>query len=351
MNKYLKQIFLLVIILISNASISQIVFRTGTYQEMCDLAVKENKVLMIDFYTDWCKWCVELERKTYTNKEVADYANSNLICWKIDCEKGEGPEISKKYNIQGYPTIIFITPEGDELDRILDYYPPEIYYKKMTDYSKGINTTDYLQKKLEVSPYDAEVNFIMGKKLIDEDKRPDARKYFYRCINADKDNQLGLRDDAMLWLAYANGSVSDFKLFFSMCFDESKIKTANLYLAKVYYMDYKDYEKAQDIFELLISKYKDEDIIYAYGLFLLDKFSGAINDKSADNGKLLLAVETGNKCLQYMEGSVHSASVNYLFAVLYKKTGDKVKANEYIDKAISIFDRKLFRDFKAKLNS
>lgn len=36
------------------SSAEEVVFSKGTYQEILDLAKKENKIVMIDFITDWC---------------------------------------------------------------------------------------------------------------------------------------------------------------------------------------------------------------------------------------------------------------------------------------------------------
>ena len=34
------------------------------------LAKKENKIILIDAYTNWCGWCKVMDKKTYTNKQV-----------------------------------------------------------------------------------------------------------------------------------------------------------------------------------------------------------------------------------------------------------------------------------------
>lgn len=34
-----------------------------------------------------------------------------IVCVKIDAEKGEGPELAKRYQVKAYPTFIAITPD------------------------------------------------------------------------------------------------------------------------------------------------------------------------------------------------------------------------------------------------
>ena len=85
----------------------------------------ENKTLLIYFYTSWCSWCKKLSRDTYSNDEVAELLNGNFTCLKINAE--EHPDLVTPYNISGYPTILFLSPEGKELGRILGYKPPDSF--------------------------------------------------------------------------------------------------------------------------------------------------------------------------------------------------------------------------------
>ena len=46
-----------------------------------------NKMILVDFETDWCVWCDRLDSDTYTDPRVIDFAKNNLISKKIDAEK------------------------------------------------------------------------------------------------------------------------------------------------------------------------------------------------------------------------------------------------------------------------
>ena len=88
-------------------------------------AKTENKSLLIYFYTSWCSWCRRLEKDTYSNDEVADFLNNNFICLRIDA--GKNSDLVTLYGISGYPTILFLSPGGKELGRILGYRRPDIF--------------------------------------------------------------------------------------------------------------------------------------------------------------------------------------------------------------------------------
>jgi thioredoxin:protein disulfide reductase len=91
----------------------------------------KNTPIMIDFYADWCAQCKELDKYTYTDKNVADLSKSfNTI--KIDLTK-ENKSISDKYNIKGLPVVIFMNAKGEEIKelRVTGFLKPEEFIKKM----------------------------------------------------------------------------------------------------------------------------------------------------------------------------------------------------------------------------
>lgn len=76
-------------------------------------AKKENKLLFVDCYTVWCGPCKYLSSQIFTQKEVGDFYNSHFINISFDMEKPEGAMIKKKYNIIGFPTLLFLDSKGE----------------------------------------------------------------------------------------------------------------------------------------------------------------------------------------------------------------------------------------------
>lgn len=48
-------------------------------------------------------------------------ALQNTVFFKVDCEKGEGIEVAKRYKVQGYPTFIAVNGQGEVTDRWIGY--------------------------------------------------------------------------------------------------------------------------------------------------------------------------------------------------------------------------------------
>jgi thiol:disulfide interchange protein len=77
-----------------------------------------NKPIMVDFYTDWCGWCKELDANTYSAGEVID-ESQHFVSVKVNAEKRT--DLAQRYKVDGFPTILWVDSGGAELDRLSGY--------------------------------------------------------------------------------------------------------------------------------------------------------------------------------------------------------------------------------------
>ncbi|HHE47269.1 MAG TPA: DUF255 domain-containing protein, partial [Bacteroidetes bacterium] len=84
-----------------------------------DNARSQNKLVMIDFWADWCAACRELDHKSFSTPEVYETVNRDFIPLKIDGSKitDEVKATWERYGVKGLPTVLFMTPDGEELTR------------------------------------------------------------------------------------------------------------------------------------------------------------------------------------------------------------------------------------------
>ncbi|PIU55164.1 MAG: hypothetical protein COS89_08120 [Deltaproteobacteria bacterium CG07_land_8_20_14_0_80_38_7] len=76
-------------------------------------AKDSNRPIMIDFFAEWCPPCISLDKRFF-NKENITRISYKLVPLKVDAttENAEEEAIISKYNIIGWPTIIFLSPDG-----------------------------------------------------------------------------------------------------------------------------------------------------------------------------------------------------------------------------------------------
>ncbi|MEI0526000.1 thioredoxin family protein [Brachyspira murdochii] len=102
------------------------------FDKAIEKSKSENKPIMMDIYTDWCGACKEMDKTTFKNKEVSDYT-TNFIALKFNPEKSSnGDALLKKYNIPGFPTMLFMNSDGFVIKRIIGYIESDELINEMS---------------------------------------------------------------------------------------------------------------------------------------------------------------------------------------------------------------------------
>lgn len=347
-----KAALLIALFFISSTAFSQIDFKKGSVSEVLAMAKAENKIVMIDVLTEWCKWCIELDNKVYAKKEVSDFANANLISYKIDAEKGEGVDFAKKYQIKGYPSILFLDGDGNEIDRIYGYVPAKDFLEMMQDYNKGINTFSYLKTEVEKNPSNIEASLKLADKYSMYSESDKAKELLNKIVEMDGSNAGGKTDDAkfrLILFTEKDEKAKQLEVFIKDNSNSDQLKDAYVSLSETYYYELSDMPTADKWFKETLAKYPNDDAVNSsYGQYM-NQVAVGFADKGTgpeDYNKGLGFIETA---LKYVAGSVNEASSYYIQSKLYFNLKDYSKALESVDKALKIFDRKLYREHKTKV--
>jgi thiol:disulfide interchange protein len=97
---------------------------TTDLDKALEKAKAENKSVLVEFTgSDWCPPCMMMRKNVFSKKEFVDAASKKFILVELDFPKGE-PEVKKKnepiaekYKIEGFPTVILLSPDGKEFNR------------------------------------------------------------------------------------------------------------------------------------------------------------------------------------------------------------------------------------------
>ena len=91
-------------------------------------AKTDKKLAMMDFTgSDWCGWCIKLNKEVFSQPEFAEYAAKNLVPVEVDFprskaqtaeQKKANQALQAKYKIEGYPTIIVLDSEGKKVGEL-----------------------------------------------------------------------------------------------------------------------------------------------------------------------------------------------------------------------------------------
>jgi protein disulfide-isomerase len=101
------------------------------FAEASKQAAQEHKYILLDFTgSDWCPWCIKMDKEVFDQSQFSAFAVKNLILVKVDfprktaqspAEKSQNEELAKKYAIEGFPTYILLDSSGKEVRRQVGY--------------------------------------------------------------------------------------------------------------------------------------------------------------------------------------------------------------------------------------
>jgi len=128
-------------------------------------AKAENKYIFVDVFATWCGPCKRMDKEVYSNDSVGNIMNGKFISVKVQADTSaqdmawvknwyiDARQILKEYEIPGYPSFLFFSPDAKlaykdlgyknvsdfikQAERALD---PQniIYYSRLEDYKRGI---------------------------------------------------------------------------------------------------------------------------------------------------------------------------------------------------------------------
>ena len=104
------------------------------YVKVLEQSKKDKKLVMVDVFTEWCGWCKKLDKDVYSNKEVAEALAKNFVAIKLNPEEStKNKKVAAKFQVNGFPTIIFLDSNGKELSKIGGYVPADEFLKRLNE--------------------------------------------------------------------------------------------------------------------------------------------------------------------------------------------------------------------------
>ena len=90
-------------------------------------AKADGKYVLLDFTgSDWCRYCIFMEKTVFSTDAFRDYAKENLECVYVDfpneskldeATTKQNEELKEKYKVEGFPTYVLLDPNSEEVFR------------------------------------------------------------------------------------------------------------------------------------------------------------------------------------------------------------------------------------------
>ena len=86
-----------------------------------NISINENKPIMLFFTgSDWCGWCMRLNKEVFNYPEFKTWANENLVLVELDFTRrkpidskilNQNRELARMFAVAGYPIVWFVNPQ------------------------------------------------------------------------------------------------------------------------------------------------------------------------------------------------------------------------------------------------
>lgn len=174
---FIKLAFLSVFILSFNVNVNAQEIKWLSFEEAIAKSEKNPKKIIIDIYTDWCKWCKVMDNNTFSNPVIAKYINDNYYAVKFDAESTKpvsfkGHEFKNQNNgnrsphdlaiallngKMGYPSYVFMNENHEIITVVQSYLPPE-KFEPMIDFIDNEHYVDGPSYEDFVKNYKSKLN-------------------------------------------------------------------------------------------------------------------------------------------------------------------------------------------------
>jgi thiol:disulfide interchange protein DsbD len=97
-------------------------------------AKQEQKLVLLDFYADWCISCKEMEINTFANSEVSkELKQFILLQADVTANSPDNQTLLKRFGLYGPPGILFFNLKSEEQkdQRVIGYMPPQRFIERL----------------------------------------------------------------------------------------------------------------------------------------------------------------------------------------------------------------------------
>src|SRR3990172_434294 len=112
-------------------------------------APEQKKPVLLGISAVWCHWCHVMDETTYSDEEVIRLIGERFVPVRVDND--QRPDVNARYNMGGWPTTAFLTPEGEVLAG-MTYVAPEQFRQVLEQLS-----AHYRENRQEIGRKVAEV--------------------------------------------------------------------------------------------------------------------------------------------------------------------------------------------------
>jgi hypothetical protein len=161
---------------------------------------RTGSIILVDIHASHCMQCAVMDKELWQTPEAAALGEG-LVAVNYPSDKPEGIEVQRRYPVLGLPLVIFLNPDGTELDRIVGYRDPASWLAEARPLKAGVDPLPGLEQELQAKPESAPTIYAVFEKYLYHNRVDEAEALLERLIKLDPQRKGGLSTMALTLLA------------------------------------------------------------------------------------------------------------------------------------------------------
>ena len=222
---------------------AQAEFRSISFDEALKAAAKENKLVFIDFYTDWCGPCKKMAKDVFPQKMVGDFMNAKFVNLKLNAEK-EGKELAARYKVNAYPTFVVLDTEGKVVGELKGSMDGQTFIQKLGGKLNPEMTPERLAERYQQGERTPELVNAYAMNLMEQRKENEGFKVVNEYFNSLSDKERLNIANAFLFTRYTvalNEPKADFMVAHRNEFAEEVKESVMERIERLYHSEFTTY--------------------------------------------------------------------------------------------------------------
>jgi thioredoxin 1 len=103
----------------------------GPFEDVLREAKRINKPIFLNFSADWCAHCQKMEKQAFSDLNIAQKLNNEVIAYKVNAEDVDGKALIAQFKISDFPTYLIIDANSKVIGKIKGYWKAPQFYKEL----------------------------------------------------------------------------------------------------------------------------------------------------------------------------------------------------------------------------
>jgi len=239
----------------------EIVWQTSILKAM-KIAKKENKPIFVELYADWCTICKSLEKNILPDPQVQSSLNGYV---KVRLNGEEFPNLMERYEVQGFPTLLFLDKYANYIQRLSGMPSKELLIREARLAEKNSNLENKLIAAWKKNPEFSQTNFELAVYYYQKEELEKSIDFFNKAFEKAKPSEWDTKRQSKYNIALIHMNLGKYKEAIVLWKDYINVFTKDPQLAGAYfhrgicYKETKDIAKAKLDFKKATEISEDEE--------------------------------------------------------------------------------------------